>query len=236
MRVLDIGCGAGDVSFLAAELVGPAGAVVGVDLNEEVLMTARERASAEGLENVTFMEGDFRTATLASDFDAVVGRLVLQYTGDLSQSVRQAAHHVRPGGIVLFEEHDFTLTMAYVEGQDKPFARRLTSLTSQLFERAGIPASAGLGLLRAFVEADLGIPTMSAFTPLGGAADWPGYQLYGDGIRSLVPLFEQFGLAAAEEFDVGAIPRTMYKEVEATLLPATVGTQVSAWARKKAVV
>ena len=41
MHVLDLGCGAGDVSFLAAELVGPTGSVVGVDLDPGVLAVAR---------------------------------------------------------------------------------------------------------------------------------------------------------------------------------------------------
>jgi len=44
VRVLDSGCGAGDVSMLAAELVGPGGSVVGIDRSQEVLKVARERA------------------------------------------------------------------------------------------------------------------------------------------------------------------------------------------------
>ena len=43
MHVLDLGCGAGDVSFLAAELVGPTGSVVGIDVDPGVLALARAR-------------------------------------------------------------------------------------------------------------------------------------------------------------------------------------------------
>ena len=43
-RVLDLGCGAGDVSMLAAQFVGPTGLVVGIDRNREVLTLAAERA------------------------------------------------------------------------------------------------------------------------------------------------------------------------------------------------
>ena len=43
MRVLDVGCGAGDVSFLVAALVGPKGSIVGVDLDGEALKFAEER-------------------------------------------------------------------------------------------------------------------------------------------------------------------------------------------------
>lgn len=45
MRILDLGCGAGDVSMLAAELVGPEGSIVGIDRSQEVLNVAKpERA------------------------------------------------------------------------------------------------------------------------------------------------------------------------------------------------
>ena len=54
MRVLDLGCGAGDVSMLAAEFVGPTGLVVGIDRNREVLTLAAERARAAGLRQISF--------------------------------------------------------------------------------------------------------------------------------------------------------------------------------------
>ena len=49
MKVLDIGSGAGDVAMAAAQLVGSEGEVVGVDMNPEILETARTRAQAAGL-------------------------------------------------------------------------------------------------------------------------------------------------------------------------------------------
>src|SRR5262245_17634360 len=73
MRVLDVGSGAGDVAFLAAELVGNSGEVVGVDRSEAALTAAR------GLRNVSFREGDPTRMTFERAFDAVIGRYVLQY-------------------------------------------------------------------------------------------------------------------------------------------------------------
>jgi ubiquinone/menaquinone biosynthesis C-methylase UbiE len=54
MRILDLGCGAGDVSMVAAEFVGPTGLVVGIDRNQEVLTLAAERARAAGLPQIRF--------------------------------------------------------------------------------------------------------------------------------------------------------------------------------------
>jgi ubiquinone/menaquinone biosynthesis C-methylase UbiE len=54
MRVLDIGCGMGDVTMLAAQLVGPAGRVVSIDLDQASIETARRRAATLGLDNLNF--------------------------------------------------------------------------------------------------------------------------------------------------------------------------------------
>ena len=53
MRILDLGCGAGDVSMLAAELVGPEGSIVGIDRSQEVLNVAKERAREGGLHHIS---------------------------------------------------------------------------------------------------------------------------------------------------------------------------------------
>jgi 2-polyprenyl-3-methyl-5-hydroxy-6-metoxy-1,4-benzoquinol methylase len=55
MQVLDVGCGPGDVSLLAAELVGEQGSVIGVDTNASVLQIAQARAQAAGLRPVSFL-------------------------------------------------------------------------------------------------------------------------------------------------------------------------------------
>src|SRR5262245_59589433 len=64
MKVLDLGSGAGDVALLVADLVGPAGRVVGVDMNADILETARARMTAAGWNNVTFAGGDAREMPL----------------------------------------------------------------------------------------------------------------------------------------------------------------------------
>ena len=56
MRVLDVGCGPGDVSLIAARLVGPTGAVLGVDAAPEMIELARTRAAQRGLSAVHFTQ------------------------------------------------------------------------------------------------------------------------------------------------------------------------------------
>src|SRR5919199_191115 len=108
MKVLDIGSGAGDVALLLADLVGPRGAVIGVEMNPAILDTARARVRAVGWTNVTFLEGDVHSIGLDDDFDAVVGRWFLMYLPDPAAVLQRLLRHLQPGGIVAFQENDFT--------------------------------------------------------------------------------------------------------------------------------
>ena len=74
MRVLDIGCGVGDVTMIAAQLVGTAGHVTSIDLDQGSIETAQRRAVAFGLENTSFNRADIAEYVPPNLFDAIVGR------------------------------------------------------------------------------------------------------------------------------------------------------------------
>jgi ubiquinone/menaquinone biosynthesis C-methylase UbiE len=85
MRVLEIGCGNGEVTQELAEIVGPSGSVVALDRNEAGLAMARARMTEQGIEHVRFVAadvtGDLATldAVQGEPFDALAGRRVLMY-------------------------------------------------------------------------------------------------------------------------------------------------------------
>jgi ubiquinone/menaquinone biosynthesis C-methylase UbiE len=66
MRVLDVGCGVGDVSLLAAGLVGPSGAVLGIDRSAEAIEMAVRRATAAGQHWVRFAATERSSRTRSS--------------------------------------------------------------------------------------------------------------------------------------------------------------------------
>jgi ubiquinone/menaquinone biosynthesis C-methylase UbiE len=106
MHVLDLGCGLGDVSILAAGLVGPNGLILGVDHDPAVLETARHRAWRADLDQVYFLDSAIDALALKEEgpFDAVVGRNILSHVADPVATVRQAAGLLRPGGVMAFHE------------------------------------------------------------------------------------------------------------------------------------
>ena len=105
MRVLDLGCGGGDVSLLAAEIVGAGGSVLGIDRETAAI----ERAAARAPANVEFRVLDL--ADLSSgfgSFDAVVMRRVLMYQPDAIAMLRRAREVAASGGLLILQEHDAT--------------------------------------------------------------------------------------------------------------------------------
>src|SRR5213593_3901846 len=98
-RVLDVGCGIGDPTLQVAVLVGPHGRVVGVDLVDDMLATARERAAALGLGHVEFRAGDVSSIDLAPHaWDVVLGRWSLIYVADVAQVLARLREALVPGG------------------------------------------------------------------------------------------------------------------------------------------
>ena len=109
MRVLDIGSGIGDVAMLAAEIVGPNGRVVGIDMDPSFLEHARRRAEENGCAPwVTFEQAEVDAFTTSDRFDALVGRYILLYLPDPAATLARLLQSVKPGGIVVCHEVDLT--------------------------------------------------------------------------------------------------------------------------------
>ena len=228
MKVLDVGSGAGDVALTLAEFVGPDGTVIGVDVNPDILKTAQARADAAGFSNIEFIAGDTRTLGLPDDFDAVVGRLVLMYMADPAETLRHLATHLRPGGIVAFQEVDFTPYTAAVH-PDTPLANKLIEWGRGVFERSGAHLEMGMDLYKAFVEAGLPEPTLHFEAPMGGPEDWPGYEYLANSFRSLVPLMETYGITTAEELDVDTLAERIQAEVATAKRPIMLPPHITAY-------
>ncbi|WP_443970404.1 methyltransferase domain-containing protein [Sphingobium sp. CR28] len=106
MRVLDVGCGNGDLSRFVAGLVGPGGEVVGVDTSEEALTSARGVPTNTETAPIHYQIADLSVELPdLGVFDAIVGRRVLMYLPDAAATLTRLALLAKPGTILALQEH-----------------------------------------------------------------------------------------------------------------------------------
>ncbi len=97
--VLDLGCGAGFDTLLAARQVGPSGRVIAVDMTEAMLNKTRLGAAAAGLDNLETRLGYAEELPVeGGEIDVVISNGVINLTPDKVATMREIARALRPGG------------------------------------------------------------------------------------------------------------------------------------------
>jgi SAM-dependent methyltransferase len=233
MRVLDVGCGPGEVSFIAADLVGETGSVLGVDASEDMLQVAQTRAQAAGLAHVSFMVADLRDLTFDQRFDALVGRFILMHLPEPEAVLRRLSDCVRPGGIVVFQEYDLS-NSADAFYPPSPLWERAWRWSTLAWQQAGGNIHAGMQLPSMFRAAGLPAPHMRYEASIGADRDWPGFEMRASDVRTFLPLILQFGLATEEEIGIETLAQRLREETISRGGAARLPVVVSAWARTSA--
>jgi ubiquinone/menaquinone biosynthesis C-methylase UbiE len=228
MSVLDVGSGVGDVSLLAASIVGPSGSVLGIDRAAASIETARERARASGLENVGFEEGEIPSLDLGRTFDALVGRFVLMYLPDPSATLAHLRRFVRPGGVVVFQEMEMSLARSVPPSR---LFKTCLDWVRETFRRAGFETDMGSRLFSTYQQAGLPHPEMNLEGRFEGGAGSVVYDLTAQTVRSLMPLMERLGVATPAEVDIDTLAARLEEETcgagGVNMPPPVIG----AWAR-----
>jgi SAM-dependent methyltransferase len=227
MRVLDLGCGAGDVAFVAADLVGADGHVVGIDRSPQALARARLRAGQRGLAQVRFVEGDVYDPAPGGPFDAIVGRLVLMYVPDPAAVLRRQATVLCPGGLVVPVELDIFTARSLPA---TPLASQATAWVVDAFAKGGIQPSLGPRLWAILQEAGLRPLAMLGIQPHFGPDDPAAAALLAGVIRTAAPLIERTGVATAGEIGVETFARRLADELQTNQAVFAHPILLSAWA------
>jgi SAM-dependent methyltransferase len=167
---------------------------------------------------------------LEGDFDAIVGRLVLIYLPDPAALVRQLLDHLKPGGIVAFQDLDWGDGPIAVP--PSPLLSQAWGYVKEMFQRAGLNNRMGLSLHGVFVSAGLREPRMSLFAPVGGGTNFDGYDYMASGLRSNLPHIVKLGVATEEEVALDSFAERLRAEVVASKGVFALPTFVGAWSRK----
>lgn len=231
MRVLDLGSGVGDVSLLAADIVGPSGRVLGVDRSAESTAIAERRAaSAHKQPWVRFATDEIDTFDSDLTFDAVIGRLVLMYQPDPAATLRRMLRLLRPGGLVVFQEISVPTVRSVPEG---PVHRNFKRLVTAAFESTGADIDMGTGLHRVFVDSGLPDPAMTFAGIAESGAAGHLHQLYAGILRNVAPVAVRNGAFTYDDVDLETLADRLKTEAmelgSCMFSPSFVG----AWSHKR---
>ncbi len=213
MHVLDLGCGSGDVSCLAAGLVGSDGSVLGIDRDAGTVDAARQRARDRGVTNVSFEVASIGDALGGAPFDALVGRFILMHLPDPARALAAAASSVRAGGPIVFVESSMSSIRTHHSFPHSPVYDAIVQWKCAVVGGSGADLDAGLRLRRTFLDAGLPEPTTRLDAQVEGGPDTPLYHYLAESVRSMLPRARALGITGFDEASVDSLAERLRADV-----------------------
>jgi 2-polyprenyl-3-methyl-5-hydroxy-6-metoxy-1,4-benzoquinol methylase len=230
MRVLDIGCGPGDVSLIAARLVGSTGRVIGIDASRDIVALARQHAAENRVTTVSFEQSAVDDITVDEPVDAVIGRLILMHLPDPVAALRRLATVVRPGGVIAFCEFDVTAARSIPW---LPTWQSATEAIASAFRGVGLDPQFGTTLHRLFRHAGLATPKLTINAPVGTAKDTEHAAYVANSWRLMRPLAERLGVVDGPVVaDLDTLQSKLSIEIATADGIAVLPALITAWTRR----
>lgn len=222
---LDVGCGGGDVSLLLARLVGATGRVVGIDQDASVVQIAADEVAPEGLAHLSFRTQSVFDIEPDASFDVLYCRFLLTHLPDRDKALRCMLGAVKPGGLLIFEDIDFSGHFCHPA---RPAMDDYMRLYRETAHRNGGDADFGLKLPMFLTAAGLADVEVRISHP--AALDGEAKAVNALTMEGIGPRAVDAGLASAEE--VRRIVDTLYDIAADPTVFMSIARVIQAWGRK----
>lgn len=226
MRVLNLFCGYGALTFAAASRVGDTGTVVGVDSHAGAIDVAKSHSRRCRYKNVRFDMANAFRMRVHEPFDAVIFRHVLSGQRDPAAFLRSVRRLVRVGGVLAVQEMDLSKGVRSVP--PLPELRAVNDVTTQALDRCGVLSDAGGRLVDLFDEAGMPWPMMFSQSIVGSGYDHQLFALIDSTVNLLAPYMTA---EEAARIDVDTLGRRL--QLSAVRLRSQIEfiPQICAWVR-----
>jgi SAM-dependent methyltransferase len=194
-NVIDCGCGPIGGLAVLAEMVGPAGRVVGVDVSPAAVQRARAVVTALELSIVELVAGDLHdldAAALGGPFDLAFSRAFMMHQADPGRTLRRIADLLRPGGWLVVHE-----ALESPPPRSHPHLEAVADhwdLVHEVLHRNGVPAGAVKDLPRSARQAGLEVTAMRGLFLVEDPE--PMFEIYAATVEAVRERGIQLGIAA----------------------------------------
>ncbi|MDR1183644.1 MAG: methyltransferase domain-containing protein [Coriobacteriales bacterium] len=215
MRVLDVGCGSGDLSIMASEMVGDSGEVIGFDISENAVSLARNTVKERHISIARFIQADI--AELPNDigtFDAIIGRRVLMYQSDAAKSINSLLPYLTAKGKMIFQESDCMAASFHADSM--PLHTSLQKWIGDTVAKEGGNIHIGRQLYALMRNAKLKITLMRAEAILH---TFESGSDFGWATKMMASRMISRGVVTAEELDVNTLEDRLQGELRASDTP-----------------
>ena len=190
MSFLDAGCGGGNVSVMASQIVGNTGKITAIDFDEQIIALNQQEASENGITNIQYKAMSIYDIEFKNEFDMAYCRFLLSHLIEPRSALQKLAASVKPGGRIIAEDVHFSGHFCYPHNTA---FEKYVALYSQAARKRGHNPEIGPELVTLFRDAgikEVGFDVIQpAFTT--GNGKWMAY-ITMDKIRDAI---EDTGLA-----------------------------------------
>lgn len=192
-RLLDLGCGGGNVALMAAGMVGPAGHVTAIDFDSAIIALAQQDASEASVQNISFTAQSAYDIDFDQEFDIVYSRFLLSHLSDPLRVLTNMIRSTRPGGKIIVEDVQFSGHFCYP--QCPAFDAYLNYYNTAAINNGQNPEM-GIALAELFHSA--GIDTLKLDTVQPSFTKGAGKRMACITLEKIKPMVIKQGLASEE--------------------------------------